>query len=243
MAVQKAFTLVLQADRSFNDYMVKNPFHDTGSGGKWERILNCVTYDLRTLASYVDLKKNQNGFRKKSRLHNLKSAILQGQRNVTVFDIVRHYAYQEVSNHTKFETFHHVLRKFSLFLNQQNCKPPLSRSEIEYVIGRVSDWAWNNKTYLTQHLPKKKGVMGLDPISSDLNLSERQAEIKRREENGARYTHSRRKQRTEKAIVLAIEQLKIERKNITKSAVARRSGVRRETISRNYKYLFDAENL
>jgi len=84
--------------------------------------------------------------------------------------------------------------------------------------------------------------MGLDPIPSDLNLSERQAEIKRREKYGARYTHSRRKQRTEEAIALAIEQLRTENRKITKSAVARRSGISRETISRSYKHLFGAEN-
>jgi hypothetical protein len=243
MAIQKAFTLVLQADRSFSAYMVKNPFHDTGSGGKWERILNCVTYDLRTLASYVDLKRYQNGFKRKSSLHYLNGPILQGQRNVTVFDIVRRYAYHEIRNHQEFQPFHHALRDFCLLLNQQNCKPPLSRSEIERIIGQVSDWVWNNRTYLTEHLLKKKGVMGLDPIPADVSLSERQAEIKRREQNGARYTHSKRKQRTEEAIASAIEQLKTENSKITKSAVARRSGVSRETVSRNYKHLFGAENL
>jgi len=237
-AVEEALIIQFQADLSFSAYIVKNPYHSTRrGGGKWELINNCITYDLKDLAGYVDLR-TQKSRSVKRKWQSEEGPILEGARNVNVFGLVRHEAYRSVKYHKEYRTFYHELRVYSVSLNEQCCVPPLPLNELEYILERVCDWTWQIRLSLGKHIFKKKGVMGFEPISPDLELSERQAEIRRREREGAKYTHSLRKRRTEEAIVDAINQLKTEGKRVTRTAVARIAGIRRETISRNYKHLF-----
>lgn len=239
-AVEEALIFQFQADLSFSAYIVKNPYHNTRrGGGKWELVNNCITYDLKDLASYVDLRSYKRRSVKR-KLQSVAGPILEGARNDSVFDLVRTEAYRTVKYHKEYGTFHHELRVYSVSLNQQYCIPPLPLTELEYMLERICDWTWQNRLSLGKHLFKNKGVMGFEPISPNLELSERQAEIRRREREGANYTHSLRKRRTEEAIVEAIEQLKTQGKRVTKTAVASVVGIRRETVSRNYKHLFES---
>jgi hypothetical protein len=239
MAVQKGLTDKFKADPHFSSHMVKNPFHNTQRGGEWEYVFNYVTYDLETLASHVDLRNYRDSFPTKVNRKPFRGPVLKGTRNVTVWDLVRKYSYEEVKHHAKYETFKHSIRVYALSLNKKQCRPPLPESEVDYIIKRVCEWTWDIRDDFKKRRSKKKEVMGFEPIPENLDVIERQTEVKRRQIEGAKFTHSARKQKTEKAIDKAIKQLKLEGKRITKSAVARLAGVRRETISRKYKHLFD----
>jgi hypothetical protein len=239
MAVQKGLTDKFKADPHFSAHMVKNPFNTIQRGEKWEWIFNYVTYDLETLASHVDLRNYRDGFPTKVNRKPFRGPVLKGTRNVTVFYELRQYSYVEVKNHEEYEPFSHALRVYALSLNEKHCKPPLSESEIEYITKRVGGWTWDIRDDFKKRRSKKKGVMGFEPIPENLDVPERKAEIKRRQREGAKFTHSTRKRKTEKAIAKAIEQLKTEGKRVSKSAAARLAGISRENISRRYKHLFD----
>jgi hypothetical protein len=245
MAVQKGLTDKFKADPHFSSHMVKNPFHNTQRGGEWEYVFNYVTYDLETLASHVDLRNYRDSFPTKVNRKPFRGPVLKGTRNVTVFYELRQYSYAEVKNHENYETFSHALRVYALSLNKMHCKPSLPESEVELIIKRVCEWKWDIRDDFKKRRSKKKGVMGFEPIPENLDVPERKAEIKskaeikRRQREGAKFTHSTRKRKTEKAIAKAIEQLKTEGKRVSKSAAARLAGISRETISRRYKYLFD----
>jgi hypothetical protein len=241
--VQEALTLKFHADLSFSAFIVKNPFHNTRRGGKWEWDYNFKTYDLGDLAGHIDLKNYRKGFPAKVTVQPLRGPILNGTRNVTVWDLVSKYSYVEVKNHAQYETFEHSIRVYAISLNQKHCIPPLSETKVDYYVERACEWTWDNRIFLKNHTFKKKGVMGFDPIPSNMDSSERLAEVKRRERAGAKYTHSKRKQKTEEAIVKAIKQLKAEGKKVTKSAAARLIGISRESISRRYKHLFEDQDL
>jgi hypothetical protein len=238
ISVQKALTLKFHADEAFSANIVKNPFHNTQRGGKWQRVFNCVQFDLKTLACNADLKNYRRGYQSTSKWQSLEKPILKGLRNVTVFDIVRRFSYEEIKNHASFENFFNSVRLYSMSLNKRQCMPPLPVSELDYIVERICNWVWDNRNQIGNYSIKEKGVMGFEPISSDLDISERRAEIKRREQEGAKYTHSKQKRKTEEAIIKAIKQLKTEDKKVTKSAVARLAGISRETISKRYKDFF-----
>jgi hypothetical protein len=238
-AVQKAFTHKFLADQTFTANIVKNPFHNTQRGGKWLRVFNCVQFDLKTLADNVDLKKYRRGYKSTSKWQSMERPILKGLRNVTVFEMVRRFSYDEIRNHASFENFFNSVRLYSISLNKRQCMPPLPASELDYIVERVCNWTYDNRNQIGNYSIKEKGVMGFESISSDLDISERKAEIKRRQRDGAKHTHLIRKQKTEKAIIKAIHQLKTDGKKVTKSAVGRLAGVSRETISRRYRHLFE----
>ena len=123
-------------------------------------------------------------------------------------------------------------------INDRFCKPALSISEIEQISKSISKWTWYKRHIIKGHKEKNKGAAGLDPIPDSMTGIERKEEKKRRQKIGAKYTHSLRRQRTEKAIIQAINLLQIENKRVSKAAVARKIGISRETISRGYSHLF-----
>jgi len=100
----------------------------------------------------------------------------------------------------------------------------------------------NNKCYLREHLLKKKGVMGLDPIPADVSLSERQAELEERKKNGRDIRIQNETENGGSNSNRQLNSLKLKTANY-KISVARRSGVKAGNDIRNYKHLFDAENL
>jgi hypothetical protein len=238
LSVLEAMRVKLGGDPSFNRVLVKNPFWNTINGGKWELIINDRVYHLKTLANYAQLKNFKKVSVAKKYFPQLNQNIFIGERNDKLFHDLRYRAYRIVRNYTVFEKFYNEILIYCTSVNEQFCKPPLSNSEIVHLSKSVSTWTWDKRACFANYQKKNRGAAGLEPVSYWMEGKEWVIEKKRRQRIGAKYTHSLKRQKTEKAIIQAIEELIIDGQKVTKIAVAKKIGMTKENISRRYGYLF-----
>lgn len=114
----------------------------------------------------------------------------------------------------------------------------LSISEVKSTTKSVSRWVWEHYDAGKKVQRGKMGFGETRNTNIELPLLPEE-ERKRRQSLSAELTHKHRKENTELKIKQAIERLKANGEKVTKSAVAKLTGLERAGIVRNYSHLFD----
>ena len=224
-AIQEAYCEKLQADPSYTGLITKNPMHDDWH--VWE--LHSRVYKLGELADYVELKRR---YWTRKRAANYEHYGIG--RNCALFHRLRFWAYDWIVYHrdengtTFIEWMEVVLVKAEGF----NTFPqPLPYGEIKSTAKSVGKWVWDK--YFPKARRKRRGAMAESFANSDLSL-----DLKARQRLSARRTNEMRRAATEEKIIEAIGRLTATGQKVTKAAVARLSGVGRQTIYDNFSHLF-----
>jgi len=131
-AVDVALTKALDADPGYAKLIAKNPLRDD----KWlVQTFQPYSYDLNWIADYVDLDPY------KDRRKNLPEIGLG--RNCTLFERLRHWAYQNIrQNWIDYDFWHYTVecqaRKYNDF------PEPLPDCEIRATAKSVAKWTWDH---------------------------------------------------------------------------------------------------
>lgn len=182
-----ALTNVLDADLAYVGKFTKNPLHPS-----WHTIWHKVQYDLEDFAEYyLDL-----------RIHKQKQKLADslGGRNTTLFDTLRHWAYQEVKQYGSYPIFQQVVDNKSLSINKLflDClNGILPVKEVLSTSTSVGKWTWKHRHSIGNGC-KNRGVLEL---SDDMPLNEKQAQ-------GAAYTNVVRTESVDDTIKQAIHKCK-----------------------------------
>jgi hypothetical protein len=181
-----ALTSVLGADTAFVGHLVKNPLHPC-----WHTIHHATTYDLEDFAEYgLDLKGHKQKLKVRESLEG---------RNTTLFETLRHWAYQEVKQHASFVAFQQAADSKAQSINrlfQSHSNGILPVKEVLSTAKSVGKWTWKHKHTIGAH--KNKGVLELP---DDMPVKERQAQ-------GAAYTNVVRTEAVDDTIKQAIHNCK-----------------------------------
>lgn len=204
-ATDIALTNMLRADLGFVGHFVKNPLHP-----HWRVICHHATYDLEDFKEWgVDLR----GHKHKQVLRES----LEG-RNTTLFDTLRHWAYQDVLQQASYAVFQQAVdskaHSFNgLFLDCE--KGILPAKEVLSTAKSVGTWTWRHKDTIGNQ--KNRGVMQLPP---DMSKKAKQAA-------GASYAHANNsaKQSTKETVLQAAIALKAAGTPVTQQSVAIRADV------------------
>lgn len=224
--VEKGLTERYRADRGYAGLIVKNPVSPA-----WRVITPRIgLYDLKDLAEYCEEPANDPW---------VASREVRGYgRNVELFDRLRFWAYEHVENarnNGNFDTWAEAVLRHAEVLNAFSS--PLLFSEIKATAKSVAKWTWQH--YHGQHDGKNRGVMGFGETRRDsieavaLTESEKQA----RQRAGAEYTAKAKRATREADIVKAVGRLRLDGKKPTAAAVARLTGIHRNTVTRYYRHL------
>ena len=214
-AVQRGMARALEADESYTGRIAKNPFCD-----HWKTIeLHSYQYNLADLASIVEPISKA--------LFTPKEEEDPRGRNCNLFLNLRYWAYAHVLKAKKETSFDDWLalvtkRAFSL----SNIEIDFRENEIEAVAKSVAKWTWSHYT----GSGVDRGAMELS--NTDLPLQNKQR-------LSARRTHKVRTEGTEKRIRAAISQLTQGKAKVTKTAVAKLTGLSRQQITTRYSHLFN----
>lgn len=225
--IKNAYTMKLDADPNYIGLLVKNPLstsHDYYM--RWKTIYTNKTYTLDELAEYVDgidaaECKKELARRRKS---NWISAEYAGKgRNCRLFEIARQFAYNVVPLCPGPDN---LFERILSYLNTHN-SGGLPQAEIKGIARSITKWTWKNRQNFINRGGRKK-TLDLDPA---LPLNERQR-------IGAQYTNQKQREETEAKLKTIIDELRNQKKRITKTLVARLCGVSRDTVYQ-YRHLFD----
>ena len=223
-AIQRAYTNVLKADRSYTGLIAKNPLH-----AHWFNIENhTAVFSLGDLAKHVELESKRWDRRRAANDDHVALG-----RNCALFHRLRYWAYDHVNDYrngssTYNQWMSEVLAKCEGY---NDFSEPLPYGEVKSTARSVGKWVW--KHYTGSGSGKRRGAMAEQFAQSQIPL---QLETKQR--LSARRTHETRRDETESKIIKAIESLKADGKRVTKAAVVRVSGVGRRTIYNHYSHLF-----
>ena len=209
-ATDIALTRLLGADAAFTGHLVKNPLHPS-----WRTIRHQAKYDLEDFQEYgVDLTPQ----RRKEVLRD--SGI---GRNTTLFDTLRHWAYQYVLEQPSYAVFQVAVDTKALSINGaflDREKGILPAKEVLSTARSVGTWTWRHKDSIGNH--KNRGVMGLPQEMS----------IKARQSAGASYVNEARSKSTAEAVLGAAIALRAAGKPITQQSVAIRADVSLPSVRR-----------
>lgn len=203
-AIQRTYNVLMGADESYAHLMTRNPLDNK----TWKvTVFHQHQYDLAELADYVDrLLPRQAG------------AVLTGlNRNVELFDELRHYAYANIKTAVNQNVWFDLLFSKAESINEQ-FKNKMDFSEVKGIAKSVSKWTWNRRD--TIRVKERK---------MDLNL-EQPLEI--RQSVGAFYSHDVRKVGTLARISKAVETLKANGTKVTQKAITDQSGVSKNTLTK-----------
>lgn len=213
-AVARGLSRALEADEQYTGRIAKNPLspHWRTTEIHWDE------FTLGELADYVDPV---------SKWDDSEPGQDSGGRNVTLFNSLRHWAYGNLSNYKGFTSESRWRDAvLSRALSLATVERDFTYNEIKNTAKSVAKWVWNN--YTANH--RNKGVMNLEALDISLQAKQRLA---------ARRTHKLRSNATERRIEAAIEELTLDNKPPSKSAVAQHVGLSRQQISRRYSHLFN----
>jgi len=241
--VTDRFQLVLCSDKAIVDQMQlsKNPlcnqWETWGSGD------NCGLYSLSELAEYSKPLPQ-----KKLKATGTFADVAES-RNCYLFRHGREYAYKIVKD---CESENALLNIIGSYLNQLNDNDirndinnefskegVLQRSEIKSIAKSISGWVWNNRQnfQLLRSSNKNLGALGLDPMGTGWKFEDSKAEVKNRQSLGAEYSNRIRKEKTQHAIWLGVQQCKEKGLEITTKTVSNQSGVPIRTVQYHIKLL------
>lgn len=214
-AVYEALAVHLNADTDFHSGPVaKTPGHPW-----WlTHELHSHVYELGELADYVELAMS-SPWGKGPQLDEISHS-----RHCILFEHLRYYAYSIVNRERKkgsFTTFTRLLESYAYNRNnfqRLGFSEDLPLSSLRATVKSVTRWTWDRyKGDSRCH----RGVMQID---KDLPLVERQR-------LAASRTHSVRKKATESKILAACRLLQQKGEILTQAAIARVSGLSRQTIA------------
>lgn len=222
-ATDIALTHKLEADLSYVGRFTKNPLHP-----HWRTICHPnSTYDLEDFQEWgVVLEHKRKQVLRES---------LEG-RNTTLFDTLRHWAYQVVLKQCSYADFQQGVDNKALGINGMflDCeKGILPVKEVLSTARSVGTWTWRHKDSIGNQ--KNRGVMGLPP---EMSLKAKQAA-------GASHAHANNsaKQSTREAVLSAAIALKAAGTPVTQQSVAIRAEVSIDSVKRNWKEVDQAIGL
>lgn len=168
-----ALTYALKADTAYVGKFVKNPLHPS-----WRTICHRVSYDLEDFQEYgLDLKSHKQ---------KLKLAESLTGRNQTIFDTLRHWAYQEVKTHGLYAAFQEATDRKALSINQLflgHSTGLLPAKEVLSTAKSVAKWTWKHRNSVGSG-GKNRGVLELPenmPLNKKQSLAAAYANIIRTE--------------------------------------------------------------
>lgn len=128
-AIEGAYKDKLNSDQAYSGLLTKNPLHSD-----WRTSCNDSTYELSTLAEYVDLNKYRAS----------KSANQNAGRNSTVFDSVRKSVYKIAKKFSTHEALYsEVLAQ--CFNANHTFSNKLSESEIRAISKSIAKYCWKHR--------------------------------------------------------------------------------------------------
>lgn len=142
-AVETALTLEYDADPYYNRIWVKNPFSDAYR----VHVLRDDPYDLGELADKLEIKPFTAKEAKAEIALAKKRAESEGMflgRNCHLFDMVRHWAYQEIRNYrgTDLELWRSAVMQETMVQNA-TLNNPLDYNELKGIAKSIARWVWN----------------------------------------------------------------------------------------------------
>ena len=216
-AIKRTMTRLLKADEGYNNRITKNPFSN-----HWITTwLNKSVYSLGELHEYLPYRLDPPN------LNNEQHHIDLSQRNCSIFNLTRNWAYKNIyyykNNRTYREWFDVVMNQTLNFSENVICpvKGSLDINEVLCIARSVCKWVW------TKYKSKSK-ILNLD---TSLSASERQRQ-------GAYYTHEKRKSESKNKVEEAINKLEKENLKINFKTVSLKTGISRQHLSRCYSHLF-----
>jgi hypothetical protein len=201
--LRKGLTEVLGGDEHYSDVIVKSPFYPFG----YKRIYNGVTYTFRELDNFLKESGYSKRYKKasKNRYWHFKGAeiseyeisqVQRGTRNVSLFNIVRKYAY--TLDHLSASLFDDI-SDYAVVVNSLFPEPLRD--------GEVNDTSRSIHGYVSEgkHLKfidnKDRGVC------TRLGLIDKNMDMRERQRVGAIYTNTKQRMSVEKNIERAIQSL------------------------------------
>lgn len=241
-SVRQAMTFKIGADSRYSGLICKNPLND-----EWLTVeMSSNLYDLDYLADFLDLSQSSLQKAQNEAYRRLEDAVING-RNDYLFTLLRYYAYERITKYRELKAAIGESKAFAMWDNaihkeadRINCEFPngLGINEVKSTAKSVSKWVWNNYHPGEQ---VQRGKMGFGETRHNFNFDIpmlTEEERKQRQRKSAELTNKHRKENTELKIKQAIERLQANGEKVTKSAVAKMTGLERARISQNYGHLF-----
>lgn len=159
-AVETTLTLEYGADPYFSRIWVKNPFSDAYR----VHVLRDEPYDLGELADKLEIKPFTAKEAKAEIALAKKRAESEGHflgRNCHLFDMVRHWAYQEVRNYrgTDLELWRSAVMQETMAQNAV-LNQPLEYNELKGIAKSIARWCWNNDSKAESRFKAKQAYLG-----------------------------------------------------------------------------------
>lgn len=224
-AIRAAYQRRLCADVGYSGWNGKNPLSD-----HWAPHTHWYDrqYSLDELAKQVRLVSKWES-RKTTNLE------VPASPNARLFDAGRLWSYRNVKCHTDKATFQDAIFEFLEKYNRSVIASEYGKPEpvanIRGMTRSITTYSWKhrNASWMAE-CRKDRKKLGLGRICPNLTFSERQEEIKARQEAGALYSNTERKNRSIEVIQAAVVLLKGRGERLTVAAVAREAGVSRPTV-------------
>lgn len=213
---------LLSADPGYAGLVTKNPLHD-----RWRVYCHDRQYTLGELAEWLPAAPKTT------------SPSHSGQgRNCGVFHAVRHWAYSEARNAPDERAWHAMVRR-QVELAASSYPDMLPESELRALTKSVARWTWRRRDSLGRG-QQQDAVMDLGPAARRGGPRCSPAEIRVREQAGARHTASSRRDETATRVREAAATIMAAGRRPTATAVAGMLGMSRQTAAR---YLSDLNSV
>lgn len=229
-ATRAAGILCLKADAGYTGSCTKNPLHPA-----WRAYSHDIQYKLRELADAFKLDELA------PKAKGNTEAIAYAGRNDELFNEARRWAYREVKDFLRLEFsefFSAVFKYCNAYNESQFVNHPsgmLNSNSIRSTARSIASWTWcrRHRAWIKEHW-KSRGAMrpywqeSID--KTQLTYDEQVRLIKERQSAGAHYTNCNQRRFTQAKIKNAVRRLRNSGKKITKSGVARETGLSRPTV-------------
>ena len=241
-AIKCAMTLKLGADSRYSGLICKNPLSVAWRVSE----LNNRPYSLDDLGKHLDLSLSSIEQDRAKAEKGLANAVING-RNDHLFTTLRLFAYERIPRYVEFLPNIGSSKAFTMWENAINHEArrinsefssTLPCNEVKSTAKSVSRWVWEHYQTGEQLQRGKMGFGETRHTNTDMPMLPEE-ERKRRQSLSAQLTNKHRKENTELKIKQAIERLEVNGEKVTKSAVAKMTGLERARISQNYGHLFD----
>ncbi|MEN6437503.1 MAG: replication initiation protein [Syntrophobacter sp.] len=231
-AVKEAYRQKLKADPGYVGMIVKNPLH-----GHWQTIIHDRLYTLEELAEYVDIRQIRpfEACNTDVALERV-GPIPEGYRNDVVFNLARKLTYPRVKTCGSYEDLFGTTMNITTMLNMK-CIPPLPEREVCQIVKSIARYCWHRRDVFNRN-GRNRGACGFDPLPPVMEAQARQMEVNNRKVAGAAYAATIKRMKTEGKIKAALEDLRAKGKRPTKAAVAKMTGLNRDSVYL-YRHLWE----
>ncbi len=220
-AVYEAMAARLDADPAYSGPVAKTPYHPWWS--TWE--IHGTEYELGELADHVDLVLKPRW----SRGPNLNA--VSHSRHCQLFESLRFYAYSIVEREREQGTYQSFIRLLEAYAHDNNnyrqlgFDVNLSTAQVKATVKSVARWTWDRYNGSSRC---HRGIMNLD-ITLPLNERQRLS---------AKRTHQVRQNATASKIKTTCLSLHKQGTKLTQVAVAKATGLTRQTVA-NYQHVLN----